>query len=456
MIHEITRRRFLAAVALGTGSTVLAACAPKAAPTVAPAAAPKAEQPTQPPPQVVAKEPVELRLHVRTGTEEDTLTEMLPILEQEQDIKVKVEAFPGGEYYQKLQVLIAGDQAGDVWWNVVFTGQAPLHAAKGILLFLDDLVEQDNFALDQYYEGAIATCYYEGNLIGLPFKLHPGVVGLYYNTVATEEAGLGELKPESWEELVEIGRQLTKKEGDRTIQFGYQPAYRTTPHFYFQMARAWGGDILSQDGTKAMVNEEPFIKAMEFVVDMIFREGISPSEAQIPEQAFPGGVMATIQSGSWDKSLPTRVEFEVKNALLPKGPGGKVGKWMVTDVICGGAKTKHVQESWELIKLLCGQELGIRLGEGRGGASGTSGGRKDVFESSRLLSNPLHPIWVEAVSVPEDGWQAIVPANLRGGEYNDTIRQRLAPLWTGDAKPDKPFFDDVNKALQEVLDKPMP
>ena len=396
-------------------------------------------------------------MHLRVGSEEETIKELLPAFEQEKNVKVTVEAFPAADYYQKLQVLIAGDQAGDVWWNVVFTGQAPQHAAKGVLLFLDDLVKQDNYDLSQYFEGAIATCYYEGKLLGLPFKLHPGVVGLYYNTKLTQEAGLGaELKPQTWEELVNMGKKLTKKEGDRTTQFGYWPAYGTSPHFYFQMARAWGGDILSRDGKKAMVNEEPFMKAMQFVVDTIFKEGIAPSAAQVPEQAFESGVMATMQSGSWFKSLPKRVDFEVKDVMLPKGPGGKVGKWMVTDVVCGNAKTKNSKEAWELLKLLGGQEVGIRLGEGKGGQSGTCGGRKDVFQSERLLSNPLHPLWLQAVSEAEDGWEAIVPANLRGGEYNTAIQQKLSPLWTGDSKPEKAFFDDANKALQEILDKPMP
>lgn len=446
---------------------MLAACAPKPAPapTAAPAAPAKVEPTAAPakveataaPAKPAAPAKVELRLHVRTGTEQDTLAALLPELEAEKNIVTKVESFPGGEYNQKLQVLLAGDQQGDVWWNVVFTGQAPMHASKGVLMFLDDLVKADNFDLTQYYEGALATCYYEGKLFGLPFKLHPGVVGLYYNVEATEKAGLGdELKPTSWDELLEMAKKMTVKEADRTTQFGFYPAFGTTPHFYFQISRAWGGDILSADGKKALVNTEPFMKALQYFQDMAKVHGVAPLQAQVPEQPFESGVMASMQSGSWSKSLPTRVKFPVKDVLLPKGPGGKVGKWMVTDVINMGSKTKHPKEAWELVKLLCGKELGIRLGEGKGGASGTSGGRRDVFESERLLANPLHPMWLEAVSVPEDGWEAIVPANFRGGEYNTTIQQMLAPIWLGDATPDMPFLDNVNKALQEILDKPAP
>ena len=56
--------------------------------------------------------------------------------------------------------------------------------------------------------------------------------------------------------------------------------------------------------------------------------------------------------------------------------------------------TKYQKESWELTKMLCDKETGIRLGEGRGGASGTCGARPDAFNDPRLLANPLHQIWI--------------------------------------------------------------
>jgi hypothetical protein len=100
--------------------------------------------------------------------------------------------------------------------------------------------------------------------------------------------------------------------------------------------------------------------------------------------------------------------------------------------------------------------LGVRLGEGTGGASGTCGGRKDAFEDPRLLKNPLHPIWLEAVNTVEEGSEMIVPANFRGDEFRNTLAQRMAKVWLGEEKLTKAFMDDVNKTLQAILDKPKP
>lgn len=466
MITPMDRRRFFKLLAAVSGTAILAACAPQptpvpAAPKTEPTKAPTAAQPPKAEaPKPAPSEAIELRLHVRTGTEQDALEDLIPPFEQEQKVKVKIESFPGGEYYQKLQILLAGGTAGDVWWNVVLSGQGYSHAASGLLLFLDDLIKAENFDLSQYYPVAIKGCQYEGKMLGLPFKLHPGVVGLYYNAKIMSEAGVPDPKPQTYPELVEIAKKATKTEGGKISQYGILMPLATSPHFFICLTRAWGSDIISTDGKKALMNTEKSMDAMKFVYDMIFKDKVAVpgTEMSQGENLFIAGTVGMYQSGSWTKSIPTRIKenFQVKNVLMPKGPSGKIGRWMVTDTICVSAKTKYPKQSWELTKLLCGKEAGIRLGEGKGGASGTSGGRKDVFESERLKANILHPIWIEAVSVEEEGSGMIVPANFRGDETWTTLKQKMDPLWLGDAKPEKAFFDDVNAAMQAVLDKPRP
>ena len=86
----------------------------EAAKPAAPAAAaqattaPAAAAPAQP----AVKSTAEIRLHVRTGNEADTLNDRLPEFEQKTGIKTKIESFPSAEYFTKLQTLIAGGTDG--------------------------------------------------------------------------------------------------------------------------------------------------------------------------------------------------------------------------------------------------------------------------------------------------------------------------------------------------------
>jgi ABC-type glycerol-3-phosphate transport system substrate-binding protein len=256
---------------------------------------------------------------------------------------------------------------------------------------------------------------------------------------------------------------LTKGPADRPERFGYIPFFDAADtaggwQFTTNWARAFGAELVDAEGKKALVTDPKFKESVKFVHDIVFQAKSTPSMKQITQGSdamFVAGAGAMYQSGSWTKSVPTRVQnkFEVKNTLMPKGPGGKRGSQAIADLIGMSAKTKTPKESWELIKFLCDQETGIRLGEGRGGASGTSGGRKDVFEHERLKKNPLHPVWIEAIAIAEPPRFA---GNFRTAEFNTALWQKMGGLWVGDEQFSDKFFQELNDALQQVLDLPKP
>jgi len=99
------------------------------------------------------------------------------------------------------------------------------------------------------------------------------------------------------------------------------------------------------------------------------------------------------------------------------------------------------------------KEVGIRLGEGQGGASGTSGARVDAVTDARLTRNPLHPVFVDMLPKTE---VVRLSYNVRDEELNTTFHQVSTPLWTGERQPDDAFFTELNDAVQSVLDKPRP
>jgi multiple sugar transport system substrate-binding protein len=496
-----TRREFLRLSSLGVASAaLLAACggAP-ASPTAAPAkpaaeptkpAAPaattapaKPAEPTKPAaaataapakPAAEATVPavikpaagskgITLRYHSRTGSEADTLNERLPEFADKFGIEVKPEQFPGNEYYQKVQTLIAGNQVGDVLWMALSIGW-PIWGATGVLQPVDDFVNQEKFDTSVYYKAAIDQLIYQGKLYALPFKLQPGQMGIYYNANAFQEAGVKEPTMDmTFDDLLNLAKSLTKASGDRVERFGFLPwlssgdnpgGWQMTVHY----ARAFGAELLDAEGKKSQLTDPKFKQAITWVYDAIFKHKVAPSLKQITgdvDAMFVAGAGAMFQSGSWTKSVPTRVKdkFTVKDVLMPKGPSGKRGSQAIADAIGMSAKTKNPKEAWELTKFLTDKETGIRLGEGRGGASGTSGGRKDVFEDARLKANPLHPVWIEAIAIAEPPRYA---ANFRTQEYNQVLWQKLTALFVGDEQPTDKFFQELDVAVQQVLDLPKP
>ena len=476
-IRNVNRRGFLTfAIGVAGSTAIVTACgstpaAPTGSTSTTPASAATkagganataapAAQPAQ-----TSQGKVTLRYHARTGSEADTLTDRLPQFTQQTGIEVKAETFPGGDYYQKMQTLIAGGQLGDVFWMTLGQGW-PIWGATGVLLPLDEFVQSDKFDLSVYYKQAIDQSHYQGKLYGLPFKYQPGIVGLYYNTNEVKDAGVKEPNLDmTYDDLVEMAKGLTKTSGNRTTQFGYLPYFTGATDVYGgwwftdAFARAYGTDVLDEEGKKATVTDPKFEQSVMWVHDLVFKHKAAPSFKEVtgnnPDQMFVAGAGTIYQSGSWTKSVPTRVKgkFDVKDTLLPKGPAGTRGSIGYADQIGAYAKTKYTKESWQLVQFMTNKDTGIRLGGGTGGASGTCGARPDVFHSSELMKNPLHPIWIDAV---ENGGAPRTAANLRMQEFNSALWQKLIGLWGGDVQPVSSFFSDLQSTLQQILDLPMP
>jgi len=466
MPKTTTRRAMLGL--LGASAAGLVAACTGAAPQApsAPASSSSssaAGQPAQQAPASGTSGGGELRLHVRTGAEADTLGDVLPKFTQDTGISVKVESFPTADYFTKLQTLIAGGTAGDVWWCAY--RNTPRFANSNVILALDDLVKADTFDLSQYYPAALAASKYQGALYALPFKIHPGPVALYYNVQQVQEAGITmpDKQVPSWDDVVKMAGQLKRESGGRVDRYGLYEAMTSdsstnTLQAVTMFVRSWGGEIYSEDGKQTLFNDQPAKDAIRFMSDLInrFKVAVPAQEwTQQFEDLMIAQRVSLLQASSSTKSIPTKTggKFEVRNTLLPPGPAGKVGTQAITDDIVINAKTANPQGAWALAKLLCGQDVGVRLGGGTGGiASGTCGARKDVFSDARIMANPLHPVFLQPV---QDAVPLRLPANLREEEVATAVHQTLMPIWLGERQPDDGFFSELSSAVQAVLDRPI-
>jgi multiple sugar transport system substrate-binding protein len=452
-----TRRTVLGILVAGAGG-LLAACAAPPPPPAAPTAQPASQAPAG-----SKKLGGELRLHVRTGSEEDTLKEVLPKFTQDTGVAVKLESFPTAEYFTKLQTLIAGNTAGDVWWCAY--RNTPRFANSKVIMQIDDLVKADNFDLSPYYSAALQASSYKGALYALPFKIHPGPVALYYDVQHLQEAGINlpDKQVASWDELINMAGRLKKDNGGRVERYGmYLPlssdSSTNTLQAVTMYARSWGGEVYSEDGKKSLFGDSPAKDAIRFMSDLINKHKVAAPGQEFTQQ-FEDLMIAQrvslLQASSSTKSIPTKTggKFEVRNALMPPGMAGKVGTQAITDDIVINAKTQNPDGAWALTKLLCGQDVGVRLGGGTGGiASGTCGARKDVFSDPRITANPLHPVFVDPV---QNAVPLRLPANLREEEVAAALHQTLTPIWLGERAPDDTFFTELNSAIQGVLDRPI-
>jgi ABC-type glycerol-3-phosphate transport system substrate-binding protein len=376
-----------------------------------------------------------IRLHVRTGPEEDALKDMLPKFTEDTGVEVKLETFPTNEYATKIQTLMAGDQLGDVMWGIQRT--TPRYARNKQIMQLDDLVAKDKYDLNLYWPGAVAACKYEGGLWALPYKIHPGPAAVYYNVQQMQEAGvtMPEKQFAKWDDLLAAAKAATK-DG----RFGYQMnlgnGFLNTPQPVNMFLRSWGTDLYSEDGKKSNLNDPKAKEAIRFMYDLMHTHKVAVTGKDFTDAAEDLMVaqrVSMLQAASSTKSITTKT-------------GGKF------DVNIN-AKTQNPDAAWELAKFMTSTEFGVRLGGGSGATnSGTTGAQISVFNDPRIMANPLHPIFIDLVKMAT---APRFPANLREEEHAQALHQTMMPIWLGERKPDDAFFEELTKACQAVLDQPI-
>ena len=222
-----TRRMVLAASGRAVGAAAMGALA---------ACGQTASQPTG---VKVGSRPAQLRLHVRAGSEADTLDQRLPELTAKfPAVKVTVEPFPGNDYQTKIVALMAAGTLGDVLWSGNAQSQSSKWAFLGGISALDDLVRREKFDLGQYYKASVDGGKLDAKLYGLPFKLHPSYCVIYTNVNAIQETGLKQPDATStWDQVLDLAKRVKKGDGGLSTLSRRARGVRARNSGYYEVAQ---------------------------------------------------------------------------------------------------------------------------------------------------------------------------------------------------------------------------
>jgi multiple sugar transport system substrate-binding protein len=169
---------------------------------------------------------------------------------------------------------------------------------------VDDVITERN----DYVPAALEYDTWNGKLWAIPYRIETHAI--IYNKDAFREAGLDpEKRLETWEELIDAAKKLTRKTKDGKEQYGFaitgggevgNTLFRSLPFIWMN-----GGSIISEDMKKATVNEPAAVKAVEFYTDMFTKLGVSPpstlqNDGTANRRLFIAGAVAMYQSGQFD------------------------------------------------------------------------------------------------------------------------------------------------------------
>ncbi len=366
---------------------------------------------------------------------------------------VTVEQIPNSGY-EKLLVLVAAGEMGDLVWDSVGVGAYLYLASQGHLKAIDPYVTRDRFDLRQYYPRTIETARVEGKLYGLPATTHPGTIGLFYNATLFEQAGA---KPPGagWttDDLLAAARQLTGAVGPDGKAERWGVAFQTTYTALVCLLRSFGGEYTDPPsfGKRVALDRPPAKQALQWLADLRHRHRVHPAPGA-PATAFLDGSVAMYQgiTSNIRFAEDARDRFKVDVTLIPRGPGGKRGSMLHFGLLAVNGKTTVPDEAWELQKWLTNKELAMRQFRLDGGIPGA---RPDAWNDPEpVREKPLFKVFRDFMEQEGPG-PLPVPWNLKMPQIQQVSDQQLAPLWSGEQSVDQTIAAAAGP-FQALLDEP--
>ncbi len=146
-----------------------------------------------------------------------------------------------------------------------------------VIMPFDDLVktEEDKAWLQSFYPAFMENSQTGGKTFGIPFQRSTPV--LYWNKEAFAEVGLDpETPPASWEETIEMGKKLVKKDADGNVsRWGVRIPSSGFPYWLFQGLTTQNDAILANsDGNETYFDDPKVAEALQYLVDLSTQHGV--------------------------------------------------------------------------------------------------------------------------------------------------------------------------------------
>lgn len=275
----------------------------------------------------------------------EDLDEMIAIFEAEHpNIHIEVQTATWDDYFTKLQTLIAGGEAPDIfelnYENFVS------YAAKDVLLNLEPLAQADaDYDASIYYQRALEAFQYNGMQLGMPETF--STVVLYYNKDAFDAADQDYPAADwTWTEAIDAGRTImAANEGMWGIHSGI--------HFweFYKKAAQNNCQFFNEDQSEVLINSPECVAALETMLSLL-DEGVMPSNEEMAGVSdgdmFVNGGLGMLVSGIWMfaafESAPFNWDIQVEPGMETQATH------FFSNSVNVYAGTEHPEEAYQWVK----------------------------------------------------------------------------------------------------------
>lgn len=361
------------------------------------------------------------------------ISELINDFEKETNIKVNFIHIPQN-YFQKLHLLFASNYKLDV---IFLNNQyAKTYISANLLKDLSNYFNQN-----EYYDVSINAFKENAKIYAIPRDISNLV--LYVNKDIMKKRGIKyQNKIKTLTELKEIAKQLTFKD-----TYGINSEENSLFWLYYLAAN--GGGILSDDGKEIILNKKESLDAINFYSDLINKENIAPTKAQIGSmttaQMFINGKLSMYLGGRWlVPKFKETITFNWDIIEFPSNEKNKVyidaSGWAIAE------NSNNIENSIKLIQYLSSSKSIEKF---------TQSGliipaRIDVankYIEKENQNKPQHSkIFIDMLKNAKP-----TPVNKNYNKINDIINEEIQNVLSGQESASEAFNNKVIKKIEGLL-----
>ncbi len=237
---------------------------------------------------------------------------------------VKVNAIYAGNYNDaRIKALAALKSGKPAQLSVMFAIDIYELIEQDAIVPFDDLVSTDEERawLNSFYPALMENGRTMGKTWGIPFQR--STIVMYYNKDAFREAGLDpEKPPATWDELVSMGKKLTKVKDGQVERWGLMIPSTGYPYWMFGALAMQNGQVLmNSEGNQTYFDAPATVEALQFWRDLGSKYGVMPSgtiEWGTLRQNFLEGKTAIMWHSTGNLTVvKKKAKFDFGVAMLP-------------------------------------------------------------------------------------------------------------------------------------------
>ena len=369
---------------------------------------------------------------------DDTWNTIVERYESESGNRVEVQLFGFDAYYDNLLTALQGGSGPDLAFADL-GGWVPTFASEGWLKSMEEMIS-DWPDEDQIWPNLWPTVTYNGDRYGLPWYTDARL--LLYNRQMFRDAGLDpDSPPETWDELVDYATAITES-GERV--FGYGVSGTKTEHTtlaYIIFLASNGGQLLTDDYSRAAFNTPAGLEALRFYTDLALVHEASPEPIAYHEDDYRNlmaqGRVAMSIGGPWSFPLIEQANPDIDYSLSLHPYGEQAASVFGGWALVVPESSQKADMAWDFAQYLTSYETWMFwIGEKKGPMPT----RMDVANDSPVLQDKK---WRNILDVfPNAVYRAPIPEYP---QVSEQIQLMIQSVLLGDKTPEEAISDAENE-----------